>query len=220
MSELESSGLLDKDSEQTATQNTASAPTQDPNPSTSTLTDTHMPSGSTSQSPEVDSDAQEATEANLAATIVNAVTDGQAEAKRGDTPEQHTADAADDVAASSEAAEQRVLGDLEGAPTWREVLALLMLMLACIRQGRDMAIESDNSITEKLECMYSSFPLLMQAYCLWCFPVSSGMCWACSPGLSRHFPAQILNSSLYECSTLFIGRHCLSKCASCVSSPE
>lgn len=130
MSELESSGLLDKDSEQTATQNTASAPTQDPNPSTSTLTDTHMPSGSTSQSPEVDSDAQEATEANLAATIVNAVTDGQAEVpKQNDVPEQHAEDAADAVAASSETAEQRVLGDLEGAPTWREVLMLLMLML-------------------------------------------------------------------------------------------
>ena len=170
MSELESSGLLDKESEQAATQNPASAPTQEPNPSTSTLADTHMPSGSASQSAGVDSDAQEATEANLAATIVNAVTDGQAEAKRGDTPEQHTADAADDVAASSEAAEQRVLGDLEGAPTWREVLALLMLMLACIRQGRDMAIESDNSITGKLEWMYSSFSLLMHAYCLW-------VCW-------------------------------------------
>lgn len=130
MSELESSGLLDKEPEQAAPHSPPSAPTQDPTPSTSTLVNTHTPDGSASPSTGVGSGGQDAAEANLAATIVNAVTDGQAEVpKQNDVPEQHAEDAADAVAASSETAEQRVLGDLEGAPTWREVLMLLMLML-------------------------------------------------------------------------------------------
>ena len=57
---------------------------------------------------------------------------GQEEA--GKVPEQHTAEVSGvAVAASSEAAEQRVLGDLEGAPTWREVrLAVTLILIAAL----------------------------------------------------------------------------------------
>ena len=144
MSELESSGLLDKESEQPAP---SAGPTQGPTPSTSTPTVTVTSDGSTSPSSGSKQQAEpNAAEANLAAKIVNAVTDDQVEVpmhgEASDVPEQQTADAsaaavatataaaaATATAASHEPAEQRVLGDLDGASTWREVLMLLILML-------------------------------------------------------------------------------------------
>lgn len=137
MSELESSGLLDKEPEQSAPSNT---PTQGPSPSTSTPLDTHTPDDSASPSTGIPPAGQETAETSLAATIVSAVTDDQAEVpmqgEGGDVPEQHTAGASGAAAASSEAAEQRVLGELEGAPTWHEVLMLPILLHACTRQDK------------------------------------------------------------------------------------
>ena len=137
MSELESSGLLDKEPEQSVPSN---PPTQGPNPSTSTPVDMHTPDDSTSPSTGISPAGQETAEASLAATIVSAVTDDQAEVPKqgegGDALEQQTAGASGPAAASNEAAEQRVLGELEGAPTWHEVLMLHILMHACTRKDK------------------------------------------------------------------------------------
>ena len=152
MSELESSGLLDKEPEQGVPSN---APTQGPNPSTSTPVDMHTPDDSASPSTVVLPAGQETAEASPAATIVSAVTDDQAEVPRqgegGEGPEQQTAGASGAAAASNEAAEQRVLGELEGAPTWHEVLLLHILMHACtrqeqIRQEKDRQDKEENGM--------------------------------------------------------------------------
>lgn len=132
MSELESSGLLDKEPEQGAP---SKPPTPGPAPSTSsTPLDMHSPDVSTGLLPA----GQETAETSLAATIVSAVTDEQGGVpKQGqgfDAPEQQTAGASGAAAASNEAAEQRVLGELEGAPTWHEVLMLPILLHACTRK--------------------------------------------------------------------------------------
>lgn len=117
MSELESSGLLDKDSPQPPgpmEEHTASA-----------APETHTSGGSSSPSSGAEQPGPQSAEAeaNLAATIVKAVTDDQGEVVRqeeaGKVLEQHPSEASGLV---SEPAEQRVLGDLQGAPTWREVL--------------------------------------------------------------------------------------------------
>lgn len=170
MSELESSGLLDKEPEHAGPPNDPSrAPTQDPTPRTSILSDTHTPDGSASPSTGVDPAGQEAAESNLAATIVNAVTDDQAEVpKQGDAPEQHAADASGAVAASSEAAEQRVLGDLEGAPTWREVRMPLMPMLSYGRQGRYKKRQLGNFVLRSS----GSFSMCTQASLCLCMPTA------------------------------------------------
>ena len=210
MSELESSGLLDKEPEQTSPLSPPRVPTQDPTPSTSTLDDAHMPDGSASPSTGVGPDGHEAAEANLAATIVNAVTDNQPEVpKQSGAPEQHRADAAGAAAAGSEAAEQRVLGDLEGAPTWREVLMLLMLMLACARQGRVKTRTFGNLVEGGLSAC---------ALCS-CLPTTDASVWGivcscpvCAKPTGQTFRGivqpKLLNSRLYGCST---GRCLLSK---------
>ena len=70
----------------------------------------------------------------MAATIVNAVNADQgaetAQAEAGSLAGEEPADAATHGGASgSEPAEQKVLGDLQGAPTWCEVLTLPLAML-------------------------------------------------------------------------------------------
>lgn len=125
MSELESSGLLDRESDQPDPQLSTDGP------AISTTHATARPSATTAQPAGSEQASNAAAEPNLAATIVNAVTDDQLEAPMQKTeanglPEQQPGNASDAAGAadSSEAAEQRVLGDLEGAPTWREVLVL------------------------------------------------------------------------------------------------
>lgn len=123
MSELESSGLLDKEPLHPAA---PTAPTEGPNPSTTPGPHTSVGSSSPGSVAEQPNHNTAEPEANLAATIVSAVTDDQGEMvgqeEAGQVPEQHTAEVSGvGVAASSEPAEQRVLGDLEGALTWREV---------------------------------------------------------------------------------------------------
>jgi len=113
MSELESSGLLERDSAQQPAQDTVSH-------STNTA---QADSGiSTSPEPQNVSEAQP----SLAAAIVDAVNDNAAEVPKqqdfSSLPEQEAALLANAEASPSEPAEQRVLGDLEGAPSWHEVL--------------------------------------------------------------------------------------------------
>lgn len=97
MSELESSGLLEREA----------APSPDA---------------------DAKADPQLATmpEPNLAAAIVDAVNDDTAAVPQqqdlSSLPEQAAAVLVNADAAPGEPAEQRVLGDLEGAPTWQEVL--------------------------------------------------------------------------------------------------
>ena len=96
MSELESSGLLEREAA--------------PSPDADTKADPQLATTS---------------EPNLAAAIVDAVNDDTAAVPQqqdlSDLPEQAAAGLANADAAPSEPAEQRVLGDLDGAPTWREV---------------------------------------------------------------------------------------------------
>lgn len=99
MSELESSGLLERDAA--------------PSPDADAKTDPQLATTS---------------EPNLAAAVVDAVNDDTAAVPQqqdlSSLPEQAAAVLANADAAPSEPAEQRVLGDLDGAPTWREVLPL------------------------------------------------------------------------------------------------
>lgn len=124
MSELESSGLLNKEPSHPAA---PTAPTEGPNLSITPGAHTSDGSSSPSSVAEQPTHNTAEPEANLAATIVSAVTDDQGEVvgqeeEAGKVPEQQTAEVSGvAVAGSSEPAEQRVLGDLEGAPTWREV---------------------------------------------------------------------------------------------------
>ena len=101
MSELESSGLLEREA----------APSLDADAT-------------------ADPQLAATSEPNLAAAIVDAVNDDTAAVPQqqdlSDLPEQAAAVLANADAAPSEPAEQRVLGDLEGAPTWREVLPLFL----------------------------------------------------------------------------------------------
>ncbi len=113
MSELESSGLLERDSAQKAAQDTSSHGTN------TAQADSGI---STSPKPQTASEAQ----TSLAAAIVDAVNDDTAEVPKqqdlSSLPDQEATSLANADASPSEPAEQRVLGDLEGAPTWREVL--------------------------------------------------------------------------------------------------
>lgn len=69
---------------------------------------------------------------SLAAAIVDAVNDDTAEVPKqqdlSSLPEQEATSLANADASPSEPAEQRVLGNLEGAPTWREVLLLSIFL--------------------------------------------------------------------------------------------
>ena len=125
MSELESSGLLEREPHQPASQPSMDAP------ATTTTDAAARASASATQSADSEQASTPVAEPNLAATIVSAVTDDQAEAplqtpEADSLSEQQPANASDAAgdAENSEVAEQRVLGDLEGAPTWREVLLL------------------------------------------------------------------------------------------------
>lgn len=113
MSELESSGLLERDSAQISDQETLSHSTN------TAQADNGI---STSPKPQTASEAQP----SLTAAIVDAVNDDTAEVPKqqdlSSLPDQEAASSANADASPSEPAEQRVLGDLEGAPTWREVL--------------------------------------------------------------------------------------------------
>lgn len=97
MSELESSGLLEREAA--------------PSPDADAKADPQLATTS---------------EPNLAAAIVDAVNDDTAAVPQqqdlSDLPEQAAAVLANADATPTEPAEQRVLGDLEGAPTWREVM--------------------------------------------------------------------------------------------------
>ncbi len=118
MSELESSGLLERDSAQNSDQDTLSRGVN-----------TAQADGGirTSPMPQTASEAQP----SLAAAIVDAVNDDTAEVPKqqdlSSLPDQEAKSLANAGASPSEPAEQRVLGDLEGAPTWREVLLPSML---------------------------------------------------------------------------------------------
>ena len=118
MSELESSGLLERDSAQNSDQDTL------PHGTNTVQADSGI---STSSKPQTASEAQP----SLAAAIADAVNDDTAEVPKqqdlSSLPEQEAASLANADASPSEPAEQRVLGDLEGAPTWREVLLPSML---------------------------------------------------------------------------------------------
>ncbi|DBB04500.1 TPA: hypothetical protein ACH3X1_012595 [Trebouxia sp. C0004] len=113
MSELESSGLLERDSAQEPAQDTLSHGTN------TAQADSGI---STSQKPQTASSSQP----SLAAAIIDAVNDNTAEVPKqqdlSSLPEQETTSLANANASPGEPAEQRVLGDLEGAPTWREVM--------------------------------------------------------------------------------------------------
>ena len=113
MSELESSGLLERDSAQNSAQDTL------PHGTNTAQADSGI---STSTKPQAASEAQP----SLAAAIVDAVNDDTAEVPKqqdlSSLPEHEATSLANADASPSEPAEQRVLGDLEGAPTWREVL--------------------------------------------------------------------------------------------------
>ncbi len=119
MSELESSGLLERDSAQNSDQDTL------PHGTNTAQADSSI---STSPKPQTASEAQP----SLAAAIVDAVNDDTAEVPKqqdlSSLPEQEAASLANADASPSEPAEQRVLGDLEGAPTWREVLLPSILL--------------------------------------------------------------------------------------------
>ncbi len=119
MSELESSGLLERDSAQNSDQDTL------PHGTNTAQADSSI---STSPKPQTASEAQ----SSLAAAIVDAVNDDTAEVPKqqdlSSLPEQEAASLANADASPSEPAEQRVLGDLEGAPTWREVLLPSILL--------------------------------------------------------------------------------------------
>ena len=127
MSELESSGLLTRDAPEPE-----SASHDGPQPSDATVKpqDSNLTPIASSQQ----ADSQDAAEPNLAAAIVDAVTNDTVEVQKeqqGNAEEQGAqqdmADASEPAAADDageeggEAAEQRVLGDLEGAPSWKEV---------------------------------------------------------------------------------------------------
>ncbi|DBA73897.1 TPA: hypothetical protein ACH3X2_009548 [Trebouxia sp. C0005] len=113
MSELESSGLLERDSAQKPAQDTL------PHGTDTEQADSRI---STSPKPQTASEAQ----LSLAAAIVDAVNDDTAEVPKqqdlSSLPEQEATSLANADASPSEPAEQRVLGNLEGAPTWREVM--------------------------------------------------------------------------------------------------
>lgn len=113
MSELESSGLLERDSAQNPAHGTLS------HGKNTAQADSSI---STSPKPQTAPEAQP----SLAAAIVDAVNDDTAAVPKqqdlSSLPDQEAASLANADASPSEAAEQRVLGDLEGAPTWREVL--------------------------------------------------------------------------------------------------
>ena len=112
MSELESSGLLERDSAQNPAQDTVS------HGKNTAQADSSI---STSPKPQTAPEAQP----SLAAAIVDAVNDDTAAVPKqqdlSSLPDQEAASLANADASPSEPAEQRVLGDLEGAPTWREV---------------------------------------------------------------------------------------------------
>ena len=122
MSELESSGLLETQPAQPA------AATATDTPPLSASHDSGRPDPGTSWA-----SGSVSAEANLAALIVHAVTNDQAELSTqlegNGQPEQQPADAAATAEGGNddEPAEQRVLGDLDGAPTWREVCASSVL---------------------------------------------------------------------------------------------
>lgn len=119
MSELESSGLLERDSAQKPAQDTL------PHGTDTEQADSRI---STSPKPQTASEAQ----LSLAAAIVDAVNDDTAEVPKqqdlSSLPEQEATSLANADASPSEPAEQRVLGNLEGAPTWREVLLLSIFL--------------------------------------------------------------------------------------------
>ena len=141
MSELQSSGLLEKDAAQAAEQTGTAGK--------GAMAD---PGSATSRSPELHS-SQNGTptaEPNLAAAIVDAVTDDSAgvpeQQSLSSLPNQEVDVSADADGSVSEPAEQRVLGDLKGAPTWREVFFFVYLctlsavcwysLVACILPDR------------------------------------------------------------------------------------
>ena len=127
MSELESSGLLTRDAPEpeSASRDESQPSDAAAKPEDGTLT----PVANSQQA-----GGQDAAEPNLAAAIVDAVTNDTVEVlmEQQDNAEvqeeqQGMTDASEAEAADGageeggEAAEQRVLGDLEGAPSWKEV---------------------------------------------------------------------------------------------------
>ncbi len=113
MSELESSGLLERDSAQPpAHDGTEPATKTDPSTDTSARLQDGQQDNATA-------------EPNLAAAIVDAVNDVTAAAPKqqdlSSLSEQDAAVLANADVAPSEPAEQRVLGDMDGAPGWCEV---------------------------------------------------------------------------------------------------
>ena len=142
LSELESSGLLDKSSPQPVAQD-ASQPASASSPSN--------PGFEPASSPEPGPHTT-APEPNLAAAIVSAVTeDASAVPQQQDAPDLPNQEAEGGVDAGADAvagepAEQRVLGALEGAPTWREVAFLSHSCMYCMPTARTCPTQSRKTV--------------------------------------------------------------------------